>query len=171
MRTSKLALQLVVGFFLLSLALGLLVLGSGALQSLSRQSHLLRLRQLQDKEKEFLDLSRSHREWLAAAREYAEFKRFCLNASDFAQFRQNLNSLLAGNRLDTQTLSFQNASLSAELNKITLQISLFGDYVHIKKFIYDMESAGRLTYFSQVQLSATARALSGKFSLEVYFAR
>jgi Tfp pilus assembly protein PilO len=136
---------------------------------LSRQNRLEILSDFERREKEFQILEKKYRDWQKLPSALQKFRRDnILSLDEFAAFRRYLDSCLAANQLQPPRIDLTFGSSWDNIKKVTVKFSLEGSYRDVKKFIFDMELKSKMYFFQSLDLSASATAVKGSFTLEVY---
>ncbi len=105
--------------------------------------------------------------------DYSKFKanKF-IKYKDFSTFRNNLDKLLSQYNFLSKSFNFSGKIILKEFIKVPLSIRLKGQYVDLKRFIYDINRMDNFVYFlNSINLKKTKSIISGDFSMEVYFVK
>lgn len=126
----------------------------------------------QSRREELLDLKKKSREWQSVETEYAQFrKEYVLPKTDFAAFRQDIESLIQNNGLTKISLTFgQKAKTQIKTEMLRFRLELTGDYNQLKKFIYDLEGLSTIIFCKQLNLRNQDGMIFANLEMETHFA-
>lgn len=146
--------------------------GYSSLEKISSQNLQSEFQELKSKEKDFNKLEGSLNEWEKIDKYYSAFRQeYLMKFDEFPVFRNDLEKIFSRNNLDSSRLNFKIQNLRDKIVRVSIVFGLKGTYKNIKKFIFDIENDPRLVFLGDAKLSKSTGAVSGKFSMEVYFVR
>jgi hypothetical protein len=132
-----------------------------------------RLAELQQRERELLDLAGEHAAWREIAARVADFdSNYLFSEARFADFRQELFEFFNRIRYKPKKSTFTPITLSASVGRRDIQVGLTGIYPEIKAIIADIENREKMLLINRVQFnSILAGQISAMIDLEAYFAK
>ena len=172
-KNSKIFVTVLLGLFLFGCAFFAFSFIYSSIENISVQSFKSKLDEYNKKEKAFLELEETYKEWKSIADVYGQFKNdYMIKFNDYPAFRNELQSILGQNGIQLQKLSHKYRNILTDIRKVSVDMRVIGAYRNIKKVIFTLENKIEMILFKSIQLNRMdTNRIMGKISLEVYFVK
>lgn len=162
-----------IGLFIIAFGFFIFSFTYSSIENISVMSFKPRLDEYNKKEKEFLVLEESYKDWKNVGLTYKQFKeKYMIKFDDYPGFRDELQAMLSRNSLMTQDLKHKYKNIMDDIRRVSIDIKLVGSYMNLKRFIFEIENRPGMILFKDIQFSKKdVSNVSAKISLDVYFVR